>query len=123
MIDNKTIFFHKELRDHITSETELCIQCQSITFLALAKFLTGLNGSRKINVLIGAENKTLENFTSAEIDVKVQNELETLQQAINLMESSSNTLSIRSGLRTEYRHSEESRANMVLPVHPGPPRH
>lgn len=97
MIDNKTIFFHKELRDHITSETELCIQCQSITFLALAKFLTGLNGSRKINVLIGAENKTLENFTSAEIDVKVQNELETLQQAINLMESSSNTLSIRSG--------------------------
>src|SRR5690606_5960299 len=89
--------FYKELHNHINPETELCIQCQSTTFLTLAKFLTGLNGCRKINVLIGAEKKTLENFTSAEVDVKVQNELETLRQAINLMESSSNTLSIRSG--------------------------
>lgn len=97
MIDNKTIFFYKELRDHITTETELYIQCQSLTFLALAKFLTGLHGCKKITVLIGDENKTLENFTSTQVDVQEQNKLETFPQALQLLESFSNELSIRSG--------------------------
>src|SRR5690606_9236421 len=97
MIDNKNVFFHKELRDHITTETELYIQCQSLTFLALAKFLTGLHGCKKITVLIGDENKTLENFTSTQVDVQEQNKLETFPQALQLLESFSNELSIRSG--------------------------
>lgn len=97
MIDNKNSYFYKVLRDNITDQSELFIQCNSITFHGLAKFLTDLNGYKQMCVLVGNENRTLKYFTAVDNDVLVQNELLSVLKAKSLVEAKSNKAFIKSG--------------------------
>lgn len=97
MIDNISSTFIDSLKKHISENSNVYIQCNQITFLAIVEFLHEIKKFKKINVLIGNEEGTINNLGNLENDYQLRSDMQSLLKANNLLNYSKNKIIFKKG--------------------------
>lgn len=97
MIDNISSTFIDSLKKHISENSNVYIQCNQITFLAIVEFLHEIKKFKKINVLIGNEERTINNLGNLENDYQLRSDMQSLLKANNLLNYSKNKIIFKKG--------------------------
>ncbi len=117
MIDNKTNFLIDELNTHINKQTSIYIQCKTITFVSILKFIEQLKSYQKVEILVTDISTSIVNFTSENEDLKVRGELNILTKSIHFLNELENNITIKegsSGVNAIYLENENSTKMFVF---------
>lgn len=97
MIDNISSFFINSLKNIISSNSKIYIQCNQITFLAIAEFIKDIQEFEQIKILVGNDTKTIKSLGNLENDFQLRSDLLSILKAINLLSYSESQIEFRKG--------------------------
>lgn len=97
MIDNIYQTFIDNLKNNILQNSNVHIQCNQITFLAIAELIKEVEGFNKIQVLIGNEKNTVSSFGNLEADFQLRSDLQSILKAQKLLSYSEKKIEFKNG--------------------------
>ena len=97
MIDNISTSFINILKNNTSTQSNIYIQCNQITFLAIAELIKEIEDFNQIQVLIGNENNTVGSFGNLEADYQLRSDLQSILKAKNLLSYSEKKIEFKKG--------------------------
>ncbi len=97
MIDNVTSFFIDELKSLISIESNIYIQCNQITFLAIAELVREIEPFNRIQVLVGSEKDTVLSFGKIENDFQLRSDMQSFLKARKILTYTEDKIQFKKG--------------------------
>ena len=97
MIDNISTTFINALKNITTSTSKVYIQCNQISFLAMAELINELEAFNHIQILIGNEEGTMSSLGNIESDYQLRSDLQSILKANNLLSYPKNKIEYKKG--------------------------
>lgn len=97
MIDNISTTFINTLKNNISQKSNVFIQCNQISFLAMAELINELEAFNHIQILIGNEEGTMSSLGNIESDYQLRSDLQSILKANNLLSYPKNKIEYKKG--------------------------
>lgn len=97
MIDNVTSTLLNSIKDSIDIDSKIYVQCNQVTFLAIAELISTLEEFNAVQFLVHNEEKTIKSFSNIESDFQVRNDLKSLLKANEILDFSRKNVEFRNG--------------------------
>jgi len=97
MIDNISSTFINTLKNNISTKSNIYIQCNQITFLAITELINEIEAFNQIQVLIGNEKNTVSSFGNLEADYQLRSDLQSILKANTLLSYSEKKVEFKKG--------------------------
>ncbi len=97
MIDNIFTTFINTLKNNISPKSNVFIQCNQITFLAITELIDEVEAFNQIRVLIGNEKNTLSSFGNLKADYQLRSDLQSILKAKTLLSYSEEKVEFKKG--------------------------
>ncbi len=82
MIENISYSFISVLKDRISTNSRIYIQCNQITFSAISELIDELKAFNRIQVLVGNAEKTINDFGNINHDYQLRSDLLDMQTKV-----------------------------------------
>lgn len=97
MIDNISTTFINTLKNNISPKSNVFIQCNQITFLAITELINEIEAFNHIQILIGNEEGTMSSLGNIESDYQLRSDLQSILKANNLLSYPKNKIEYKKG--------------------------
>lgn len=97
MIENISYSFISVLKDRISTNSRIYIQCNQITFSAISELIDELKAFNRIQVLVGNAEKTINDFGNINHDYQLRSDLQSILKANKLLNFPKNKIEFKKG--------------------------